>query len=374
MIPPVIVVGAGVGGLSLAHALKRAGREVVVLERAPALDSGSAGVVLHAKTVAALFELGLEREVRAAGHLLDEARLQTRKGRVLAVTSAAVLTAEFGASSLAIEGARFRELLADAVGRVTVKLGFRVATNDEEPDSVTVYSDDGRSVQGSILVGADGIWSGIRSRLVGDGPPRYAGYTSWRGISDAGDLVQLGRTSESWGRGQRFGIISLGDGRAYWFAIADARAGERDVDPIASLRARFDGWHDPIDDILRRTDPARVVRTDIHDRAPIRRWGDGRVALLGDAAHPMTPNLAHGAGQAIEDAVALSRALTRHDSVVGAFREYEDARVGRTEQLARWSRSFGEIAQWSRPLPRMLRDAALRLAPSSLGPFVVFGV
>jgi 2-polyprenyl-6-methoxyphenol hydroxylase-like FAD-dependent oxidoreductase len=88
----------------------------------------------------------------------------------------------------------------------------------------------------------------------------------------------------------------------------------------------------------------------------------------------MRPTLAHGAGQAIEDGVALSRALIRHESIVAAFREYEAARVDRTEQLARWSRSLGEVARWSRPLPRMLRDAAFRFAPSPLGPLMVLGV
>ena len=368
-------MGAGIGGLFLAHALRRAGIDVAVLESAPERASHSAGIVLHANTMAALREVGLEEEIGAAGRVLDEARLLSWRGRVLAETSAVGLEREYGAPSLAIEGARLRQVLAHAVGNDAVTLGFRVATYEEELARVTAVSDDERRVEGAILVGADGLWSLIRSRLVGDGPPQYAGYTSFRGVADATDLVRPGTSSESWGGGQRFGIVSLGEGQAYWFALVNARAGRHGgPDPIHELRRRFQGWHAPIDELLRRTMPEDVLCADIHDRPPIRRWGDGRVVLLGDAAHPMTPNLAHGAGQACEDAVALSRALIRHGSIIGAFREYEAARVDRTRTLARWSRSFGEVAQWKGPLPRLLRDTALRLAPASLGPFVVFGV
>jgi 2-polyprenyl-6-methoxyphenol hydroxylase-like FAD-dependent oxidoreductase len=373
MRPRIVIVGAGIGGLCLARALTRAGREVVVLERGTDLSSDSAGVVVHGQTIAKLREIGLDRDVLAAGQVLQVARMLTARGAVLASKSAEIVEREFGSPSVAIHGTRLRQVLAAELEGV-VELGVRVATYEETAESITVSSDDGRQFTGTVLVGADGMWSRIRSRLVGDGPPQYAGYTSWRGVADACDLVEPGTSTETWGRGERFGIVSLAGGQAYWFALANARAGGHDAaDPIDHLRGRFGGWHEPIDVLLRRTAAEDVRRVDIHDRAPIRRWGDGRVVLLGDAAHPMTPNLAHGAGQAIEDAVALSHALVRHDAVIAAFREYEARRVDRANQLLRWSRSYGEIAQWNRPVASWLRDAALRLTPGLFSPIVMFG-
>jgi 2-polyprenyl-6-methoxyphenol hydroxylase-like FAD-dependent oxidoreductase len=363
----IVIAGAGVGGLSLAAALKRSGRDVIVLERARSLERGGAGISVQANAVKALREIGLADAVVAAGQILRKIEIRHYKGRVLARPSAVELERRFGAPMVALHRGRLLDVLSEAAGEGTVKYGFGVATYEQTAKDVTAVAEDDREVKGAILVGADGLWSRVRAKLVGDGPPRYAGYTSWRGIVDAADLVEEGYSSESWGIGQRFGIVSIGRGQVYWFATANAKLAEKDAaDPVDALLLRFRGWHAPIEHLLARTWKERVIRTDIQDRAPIRRWSDGRVVLLGDAAHPMTPNLGQGGCQAIEDAVSLGRVVGEHDDVTAAFRAYEAARVDRANDLVRRARSFGELAQWSGGLRRFVRDTAVRLTPEAL--------
>jgi 2-polyprenyl-6-methoxyphenol hydroxylase-like FAD-dependent oxidoreductase len=360
----VIIVGAGIGGLCLAHALERAGIEVVVLERSPVVSVAGAGITVQSNALIALREIGLDASVLAAGEAIRTATLRDSNGRVLTATLPGFFEREFGAPSVAIHRARLRDVLRAAVGRDSIVTDFAVATYTQTKNQVTATAEDGRSIDGAVLVGADGLWSRVRSRLVGDGPPRYAGYTSWRAVIDAPGLLSPGESIESWGRGQRFGLVYLGNDQVYWFATANASQGGKDPhDAVSALAERFLGWHAPIEEAILATPEQHLLRTDIHDRDPIVRWADGRVVLLGDAAHPMTPNLGQGGCQAIEDAVVLARAFTRHDDVLAAFREYESARVRRANEVVRRSRTLGAVGQWSGSVSRFLRDTTMRLTP-----------
>src|SRR5262249_48152410 len=149
----------------------------------------------------------------------------------------------------------------------------------------------------------------VRKQLLGDMPLRYSGYTAWRGVAPY-TLEQQG-ASESWGYGARFGLVPLAQGRTYWFATANTPEGgeERPGERKTEVRERVRGWHAPIEAVIESTQEDVLLRNDIFDRPPVTRWSEGRVTLLGDAAHPMTPNLGQGACQAIEDAVILASLL-----------------------------------------------------------------
>jgi 2-polyprenyl-6-methoxyphenol hydroxylase-like FAD-dependent oxidoreductase len=363
----IVIAGAGIGGLTLASALQKSGRHVIVLERSGVAAPLGFGMTVQPNAFKALRDIGLDGAVFAAGHRLVEATIRHFRGKVLATTSFAALERELGAPVLAIHRSWLHDVLLDAAGRDIVKTTFSVATYEQTPTDVVCIAEDDRQVHGAILVGADGLWSRVRSTLVGDGPPIYAGYTSWRGVADGWDLTPPGRASESWGKGRRFGIVPIGRGKVYWFATANARAGERDPEDVAgALAHRFHDFHAPVAEIIRATPPKQILRTDIYDRPPIRRWSDGRVTLLGDAAHPMTPNLGQGGCQAIEDAAVLSRALGEHGDLIAAFRQYEAQRVTRANDIVRRSRALGDVAQWSGDVQRFVRDTAMRLTPKSV--------
>jgi len=163
-------------------------------------------------------------------------------------------------------------------------------------------------------------------------------------------------------------MAPVGGGRTYWWATANEPAGEIDppVGRKADLEQRFAGWWEPVQALLAATPESEILRNDILDREPVDRWGVGRVTLLGDAAHPMTPNLGQGACQAIEDAVALAAALAGSSDIVAALRAYERARQPRTARITRLARRMGQVFQWEHPIACRLRDTALRLTPSTL--------
>src|SRR5262249_4179137 len=173
-----------------------------------------------------------------------------------------------------------------------------------------------------LVVGADGLRSPLRSRLFASLPgPRYSGDTSWRGVT-AGPGPAPGGGGGTWGRGERVGLVPMADGRVYWYATGNDAEGRTFPDEHAEVRRRFGGWHRPIAGVIDATSPAAVLHHDICWLPPLPRFTAGRVALLGDAAHAMTPDLGQGACQAIEDAVVLAACAGRAQGLTAALASY----------------------------------------------------
>jgi len=363
----ILIAGAGIGGLTLAVALKRRGVPVTILEREPEIRPAGAGLALSPNAMVALGHLGVAESVERAGALIAKSAILDSTGRTLgAEFDVGQLAKELGAPIVALHRARLHEVLLGAAGPGIVRTGVSVVRYECAENHVTVVCSDGTKMLGDLLVGADGLRSAIRAQLIGDGDPDYAGYTSWRGVTPAGAVPTPARMSESWGRGERFGIVGIGFDQIYWFAVANAPRGGRDQDVKRELLARFGDWHSPIAALIERTPDAAILRTDISDRRPVTRWHERRVVLLGDAAHPMTPNMGQGAGQAIEDAAVLDRCLAT-DTIDAALRRYETLRVARANSIVRGSRTLGALGQLQHPLAVWIRDAALKLIPASVG-------
>jgi 2-polyprenyl-6-methoxyphenol hydroxylase-like FAD-dependent oxidoreductase len=371
----IVIAGAGIGGLALGCALRRAGRPFVILERAPVLAPVGAGITLSPNALAALDLLGVGTQVRQAGNEMAQGVICDRRGRVLLdVGSQGNQPVRIGepapryrlGKTVGLARSSLQQVLLDAVGPA-VQLGREVTGFAPHSGGITVSLAGGDSVEGELLVGADGLHSAVRRIQRGDETLRYAGYTCWRALVDDVELPHPGRFSESWGPGARFGIVPLGPRGAYWFAVADAPQGQRDAgDPRPALHARFAAWHAPIDRLIAATPADRIFRADIFDRPPIDRWAQDGAVLLGDAAHPMTPNLGQGGGQAIEDAVVLADAIAHEPTIAGALGRYEAQRLGRANRFVVRSLRMGRLAHVrGRPL-RWLRDRALRMIPAQL--------
>lgn len=360
---PVLIAGAGIGGLTLACALRKRGIACRVFEKAKELRPIGAGITMQGNAMLALRAIGLEDAVRAAGEAPARVEMRRSDGALLLGMDLAPVERAVGATTIAIHRGELHGVLHAHAGDV-VTLGAEATGYRDGPDAITLVLAGGREVRGRVLVGADGLHSAIRTQVLGDTPLRYAGYTSWRGVTEAGVVPTLPPAmvgGEAVGRGERFGWIPVGRGRLYWFAVANAPAGERDGDHVAAVRARFGTWGVPVNPLLDRTPHGEILRTDIHDRAPVRTWGSGRVTLLGDAIHPMTPNLGQGGAQAVEDAVVLASALAATPDPVAALRRYETARVDRANRIVLAARRLGHLFQADGAVTSRVRNAMFKL-------------
>ncbi|MGW8395802.1 FAD-dependent oxidoreductase [Streptomyces lydicus] len=410
-----IVIGGGIGGLTAAVALDRRGWSVTVLERAagpaPAAASGlraparparsGAGIALAPNAQRALDTLGLGDAVRAMAAWQGAGELRLPGGRRLARTDNAAAVRRFGGPVVVAHRAELLALLAGRLPDGVLRTGaaaelvdpgepgpggrparVRIAAADgaagrygaADPDGATVPdradvpAGADEELSADLVVGADGIHSAVRRAVFPGHPePRYAGFTAWRFVVPAPD--QPCTAHETWGPGGLWGTVPLPDGRIYAYATAAVPPGGRAADDErAELLRRFGTWHRPVPDLIAAADPAAVLRNDVRTAAaPPPAFHRGRVALLGDAVHPMTPNLGQGGCQAIEDAVVLAQQAAPDADLAAALTEFTRQRLPRTMDVVRRAERIGRLTTW-RSRPACALRAALMAVTARLTP------
>ncbi|MBO8185836.1 FAD-dependent oxidoreductase [Streptomyces spirodelae] len=344
-----VVVGAGVGGLATALGLRRAGWQVTLLERRTALERYGTALGIHPTAQTALGRLSAH--VAAALHRngvpYRTAHVRRPDGSVLARLPLDRIERKAGRPELLICRPYLIDALAEALaayGDVPLKLGERV----EDPA--------GLARDHHLVVGADGINSAVRTAFFGTrSRPRHIGTVAWIGTADRESPVH----GETWGKGRFFGMTPVEPGRTNWYAVAP------EATTADELRGLFAHWHDPIPRILSETDPADWIRYEMRHLYPALPSfvHGGRVALVGDAAHAMTPNLGQGACTALLDAEALTRAVERHGEPGGlpaALRAYDAERRRSAQRTALASRALHRLMTTRHT---RARDRLLRLAP-----------
>jgi 2-polyprenyl-6-methoxyphenol hydroxylase-like FAD-dependent oxidoreductase len=362
-----IIVGGGIGGMALAAALQRLGLPFVLLEQADALEEVGSGLGVLPGAVRALEALGVGPGLFASGAPFRRFRVATRRGEDLAELSFTRVFERAGRSGYVLHRAALHGALLAQVAPEAIRTGARAASVSQQGGEVQVdLAGGGAPVRGDLLVGADGIGSVVRRHVLGDGAPRYAGETFFRGIAEA-RLDEPDLCRELFGGGRRTAYYDLGGGRVYWWASAPLPAGS--VIPPGQRRAflaeAFAGWPFGVTDLHASTPEERILQNDGFDRAPARSWHRGSAVLLGDAAHPTTPNLGQGACMAIEDAVVLARAIRVAETPAEAFASFRAQRRRRTARTVRMSRLWGAVGLWRSPLLEALRDAAFRRMPEA---------
>nr|WP_308129286.1 FAD-dependent monooxygenase [Actinoplanes polyasparticus] len=354
-----VVVGGGIGGLSAAVGLGRAGWDVTVLERVAVFQPVGAGLVLQANGMRCLDALGLGDAVRAQGRPDMSGGARRADGRWLARIPADDLERVLGTSAIGVHRAALHDILLSALPAGTVRTGARVSAVTAD-GAVTYESSAGPvHIGADLVVAADGIHSFVRRSLWPEAAgPVHVGVRAWRGVTPVwdGDLV----VAITWDRGAEFGIVPLVDGRVYWFAAVNAAPGGSAED--TRIPARFLRWHHPIPALIAAT--GAVLRDDLACLdEPLPAYVRGRVALLGDAAHAMTPNLGQGANQALEDAVVLAAVAGQPDGLAA----YDSQRRPRTQQVAKASRMIGRFGQQlENPVAVAARNTLMHLIPPRL--------
>ncbi|MFE9451904.1 FAD-dependent monooxygenase [Streptomyces sp. NPDC006739] len=361
-----VVVGGGIGGLAAAIGLHRIGWDVTVLERTSTLEDTGAGISLAANGLRALDELGVGGAVRDASRGQYSGGTRTPRGGRLARMEGSALEKAVGTPIMGIPRSTLHRLLREVLPAGSLVVGSEAATVEQAGPGTVHVGYSTTVLEADLVVAADGIGSTVRSRLFPDHPgPVYSGSTVLRAITE--HAVDLRADFElTWGPGAEFGHIAFLDRRAEWHAVLGLPAGTRFADPLAEARRRFRTWHDPIPALLDATRTQAVLQHDVYElRTPLPSYTVGRIVLLGDAAHAMTPNLGQGACQALEDAVTLAAALGAESTVEAALARYDAERRPRSQAVARAARQAARMGQQlSHPLAVALRNTAMRLTPS----------
>ena len=358
------IIGGGIGGVATAVALHRAGIDATVYERANQLREVGAGMMLWPNATRVLKELGLLERVAALSGPNQHFLVRSRSGTILMDIG----LGHFEVPALCTRRSDLLDALISALPADRVRLGHDFGYFERQKTSVGIHFSNGISMEHDFLIGADGIRSRVRSQLLGVREPNYRGYTVWRGLARLTGVVSKGSNSETWGRGKRFGILSTGGDRFTWYATANTDSGHVDSHEGRQheLLQMFAGWHEPVESLIAGTEEGAILKNGAYDLPPLKRWGHGRVMLLGDAAHPCTPNLGLGGCMALEDALVLAKSFAKESSPELALRRYESLRRERTRHVQQRSLLMGHIGQWENLLVAAGRQVVTGMLPAKI--------
>ena len=367
----IAIVGAGIGGLAVAIALRQRGFHVELFEAAEVFRPVGAGILMQPNAMTVLARLGLADAVEHMGIPLERAGVWDAgdlTGGPLQDIDMRAVSARHGRRTVAILRSALQDILAGALAQPP-HMGRR-CTGVENVDGAhpRIRFASGETVEADVVIAADGIRSTVRASLFPDVRLRYSGQTSWRAVVDTDPGTPPGTAYEYWTPGFRVGFAGVAPGRTYWFTALDAPEGGRGdpAEELAMLRVRSRGMPAHVDALMARTDPAALVRTDLHDLRPRHRWWHGSIVLVGDAAHATTPNLGQGGAQALEDAIALADAMDAHGATARAFTEFERARYAKASRIVRMSLWTGKLGHLRSSLLRRGRNALMRSLPPAL--------
>jgi FAD-dependent urate hydroxylase len=305
----VLVVGAGVGGISIARGLLRDGHDVTVFERRPDVKAGGGAVTIWSNGSTVLGQLGVDMD--GAGQALSTVRVVTATGRPVTVVDLTAIVDRLGAPVRMVPRRVLLERLLEGFPTDRIRCNARAIGVVNTRNGIRLKFEDGSSTEGDLLIGADGLHSMVRG-IVGAGPAEPTGWCSWQGLVTLPHVADKHVAQMIIGEHGNIGLWPAGGSDVqWWFDLPWSPDFVRPGRPIDMIRSNFKGWSDSADRVLATLTDADLVRSPFpHFRHPIPHPGQGAVTLLGDAAHTMPPTLAQGTNQALLDTMVLCKALS----------------------------------------------------------------
>lgn len=351
-----IVIGAGIGGLTAGIALRQAGYEVEIYDRVRDLRPIGAGISLWSNGVKVLNRLGLGEKIAEIGGQMNRMEYRHLSGNLLNEISLAPLIASVGQRPYPVARRDLQNMLLESFESLgnKVTLGAKCIEVVESDRDVTAKFEDGSTATGDVLVAADGVHSILREYILKERvSPQYGGYVNWNGLVPISeDLAPADMWAIYVGEHKRASMMPVAGDRFYFFFDVPLPKGTTSdrANYQTELKAYFQGWAEPIQLLIDRLDPATIARVEIHDVGPISKMVQGRVALLGDAAHATCPDLGQGGCQAMEDGLVLTNYLVSTNlSVVDALNRYETERKTRTTEIVNKARNRAETIHGKDP-------------------------
>lgn len=339
IVEKVAIVGAGPGGLATAIALQKQGFDVQVYEKAHEFRPAGTGLGLLPNGLNCLdaIEPGIVETLKDSGCQVQNAVLKNTAGETIHANPTNQYLEKYGQPLLTVWWWRLQQILASRLPSDIIHLNHQCIGFEHKDSGVEIYFDNGKQVHADLLIGADGLNSAIRKNLIGDGKPRYVGSMCWRSVIKYNqELLNPDEMAFIKGNKQIMYLLNVGDEYICWIMrklSSDCTLSQTATEVKSRVLNELADWGEPLQAMVEATEAEQILEGPICDRPPLTSWSQGRVTLLGDAAHPMAPALAQGANTTFEDAYELQACLSQSSSIEEVFSSYEKCRIERTQVI-----------------------------------------
>jgi len=363
----ITIIGAGIGGLTTAIALKQKGFEVEIFESTSQFKRAGSGINLAINAMQVYKKLGVYNDIVKLGSYTDSMCVTDHKMNIISKIDLTVSEKKFDVKTVAIHRATLHEILLKRLEGMPIYLGKRLSNIIQNENKVVLSFEDGSTHESDIVIGADGIHSVVRKSSFENSELRFAKQVCWRGISEVDiDKKYQSELNEMWGFGKRFGFVHVDEKTVYWFALANYKNDYKTEFNEVDLPDLFSGFNPVVSKIIGSTDKDDILTNEMIDLKPISSWTNQRICLIGDAAHATTPNLGQGACQAIESAYVIAKCLAENDDYSIAFKKYENIRMKTAVEVVNTSWRIGKIAHLENRVGVKLRNFVMKSIPQKM--------
>ncbi len=359
------IIGAGIGGLTTAIALEQKGIKTRIFEQAERIKPVGAGIILANNAMQVYEKLGLRKAIEKNGNPISSMNITKSNLKLLSKIDLTYFEQKHNVKNIAIHRGTLQQILIDKLISTKINLNHKLISIVENTNGYYLKFENGKQIQSSTVLGADGLNSIVRQNLFPNNSLRNANQICWRGITECELPIKFkNELNEAWGKSERFGFVQIAENKVYWYALKSFKKNKNEFS-INNLEEYFRDYNSVIRDIIKSTKKEQINTAEISDLKPTNIWFKENVCLIGDSAHATTPNMGQGACQAIEDAFVLSECLNKY-GITKAFSEYQKLRLPKAHQVVKASWLVGKMAHLKNPILIGLRNQMLRLTPSSI--------
>ena len=355
----IAIIGGGIAGLTFARCLTTQEYDIHIFEKKECFEEIGAAISIFPNALCVMDKLKLLQKIIESSGQIKQVYLKTNKGKILSKSEPKSDYPVICIHRADLHGILLENIDANLYNNYALK---NISHLDN--GQISIQFENGENRIFDTVVGADGIHSAVRKHIINDGPPIFRGYNIWRGVVKTN--LEIGYGSETYGKGQRVGIVPIKNGVYGWWATSNENYMQDDSPEGTKekLSRLFGDWHSPIPELIKNTET--ILKNSLTDRKPHKGWTKGNVTLLGDAAHPTTPNLGQGGCVAVEGAYILAKSIQKYGLTDKSFERYEELQFPRSENIVKESLKFGIMGQLTNPILIKLRNFAMWAIPSSV--------